>query len=192
MCSVFTPHICHPSTLAWFPLATCHTHTCKRVNFMCALESSSSTITIYLNYAFGYSFEFEYLCTSEFDTMAICIRWVFVCVRVCWTCSVTESADVILDTRRNKTRLLKLFVSRIYTISNSHTHTHIGSSTSVWRKICCVRAIICFIYLFLSKTIIHLHWPVLRSFHNFKTGNRDWTTTTKTTTTKTNNYKVRQ
>lgn len=33
-----------------------------------------------------------------------------------------------------------------------------------------------YLYLFLSKTIIHLHWPVLRSFHNFKTGNRDWTT----------------
>lgn len=62
--------------------------------------------------------------------------------------------------------------------THAHARTQLIRSSVASEK---YAAIICFIYLFLSKTIIHLHWPrilpLVRFHNNFvRTENRDSTT----------------
>lgn len=123
---------------------------------------------------------------SQFDAMTT----FSVCVCLCWPRGRWQRRRMRYSTliwkkrkKRKNNRLLKLlFASRIHIIANCNAgsrtqNTHICMLlTVVAKNMLRLRVYYLYLYLFLSKTITHLHWPVLRSFHNFKTGNRDWTT----------------
>lgn len=173
---VLTPRLCRlavPRTSLVMAIATWHTHTHTRIcNFLTreftiyALLSRAARPLLFvwiMRLHILLNFMFVHERVRYDDNIHISI------FDVCWRRRRMRYSTLIWNESKKKrmgfNRLLKLFVSRIHTIFYSvYIHTRGARAAAfvcvcVWRKICCVRAIVCFIYLFPSKTIIHLHWP---------------------------------
>lgn len=146
--------------LAWLPIVTCHlphTHACNFPTREFSVNGLSSRAA-----RFVWIMRLNILLNFMFVARADSIRWqhIYIIYDMCWRRRRRRMRYSTLIWNEKKWNIIDswnyLFLA--FTQSPAQTHAR-GAAAFVWRKICCVRAIVCFIYLFPSKTIIHLHWP---------------------------------